>query len=269
MGYGPDVTDLPSQENSTRPSGPWWKCRAWWIYAAIQAGELRDHDAKNDVRYVLSRETIGGLALPGGRVVAADPYVMDADPEPFTQRVGSDAAEVIAVRANVGEDHERIAALVLLMGSDSISDWVMATVPGQNVSALEPEGYFGYPVDAGTGSFGSPEAMKAAGRVLRVDGGMLEDPVSKALFSDGIGTRSAIVIAPEVGADPVAVCSSGWGDGQYPTWLGINSAGNVLVAVTDFLLTGDPYAAPLPEDHSADQLPKARSKSLIRRWFGA
>lgn len=69
--------------------------------------------------------------------------------------------------------------------------------------------------------------------------------MSTALFSDGIGTRSAVVVVPEEGAAPVAACSSGWGDGAYPTWLGLDAAGNVTVAVTDFLLTGDPYATPL------------------------
>ena len=33
----------------------------------------------------------------------------------------------------------------------------------------------------------------------------------------------------------------------------------------DFLLTGDPHAAPLPAEHPAEE---PRPKSLLRRWFG-
>lgn len=268
LGYGSIVTELPAQNVTAAPSDPWWKLRAEWIYAAITSGELRDHDAKDGVHYVVQLEAIGRVELPGGQVVAADPYVMDSEPQPFEQVLAADAADVVVARAIVGEDHERVAALVLRAGSGPISDWLMATVAGRDVTTLEPEGFFGYGVDAGTGSFGSPEAMKVAGRVLSADAGMLEDPVSEALLSDGIGTRSAVVVAPEEGATPVAVCSSGWGDGYYPTWLGIDTSGIVVVAVTDFLLTGDPHASPLPPEGPQQAPRDTRSKSLLHRWFG-
>jgi hypothetical protein len=242
--------------------------RAEWIYAAITSGQLRDHDTKDDAQYVVQLEAIGRLELPGGQVVAADPYVMEAEPQPFEQTLAADAADVVVARAIVGEGHERVAALVLRAGPGPISEWHMATIAGQDVTTLEQERFFGYGVDAGTGSFGSPEAMKVAGRVLSADAGMLDDLVSKALFSDGIGTRSAVVVAPEAGATPVAVCSSGWGDGSYPTWLGVDTSGSVVVAVTDFLLTGDPHAAPLPPERTNQAPPKMRPKSLLRRWFG-
>lgn len=67
-------------------------------------------------------ESIGILALPDGRLVAADPYVMDADPEPFVQSLTVDTGEVLAARAVIGEGHERVAALILKIGSDPVSD---------------------------------------------------------------------------------------------------------------------------------------------------
>jgi hypothetical protein len=269
VGYGPIVTDLPAHHAQSEPSDPWWKLRAGWLYAAITSGELSDHDARTDVRYPVLRESIGILAVPGGRLVAADPYVMESDPEPFVQLLAADTGEVLAARAVIGEGHERVAALILKIGSEPVSDWVMATVRDQDVTALDDEGFFGYPVDAGTGSFGGPEAMKVVGHVLQADGGMLDDPVSKALFSDGIGTRSAVLVAPTAGATPVAVCCSGWGDGSYPTWLGVSDSGSVMVAVTDFLLTGDPYAAPLPPEQPAVAPAPSRRSRFFRRWFGA
>lgn len=48
---------------------------------------------------------------------------------------------------------------------------------------------------------------------------MLEDPISHALFS-GRQAAGAALVAPEADAPPVAVFSSRWGDGLYPTWLG-------------------------------------------------
>jgi hypothetical protein len=129
------------------------------------------------------------------------------------------------------------------------------------MATLGEDGFFGYGVDAGTGSFGSPEALSEAGRVLAGDAGMLEDPISKALFADGVGTRSAAIVAPDAGATPIAVFASGWGDGYYPTWLGIDPDGVVVVAVTDFLLTSDPYGPPPP----ASPEPKSSKKSWLQR----
>lgn len=244
---------------------PWWRLRASWVYAAIVEGELSDHAAPDVDRYALLRESLGTLAFPGGELVAADPYVMDDEPPPFTQRMSAEAAEVVAVRATIGENHDRVAALVLRLGPSAVVEWVMATLPGQDVDSLDAERFFGYGVDAGTGAFGSPEAMAVAARVLSADAGMLEDPVSSALFADGVGSRNGVVVAPEEGATPIAVCSSGWGDGSYPTWLGVDAAGNVMLAVADFLLTVDPYVAPLPPP---EEPPPGRPKPSWRRWFG-
>lgn len=238
------------------------------MYASILAGELVDHDAKDKPRHPVATETVGQLDLPGGLFVGADPYVMGGDVDPFEQQMGAERADVVAARALVGPDHERVAALVLCCGTDTVVEWWMATVGSQHVEGLDDEGFFGYGVDAGTGSFGSPEAMRVTGGVLAEDAGMLEDPISAALFADSVGTRSAAVVAPADGAAPVAVCSSGWGDGVYPTWLGVDEAGAVVVAVTDFLLVGDPYAthvgtAPEPTEPAVEARP-----GLLRRLFG-
>lgn len=213
----------------------------------------------------MRQESIGRLSLPGGRLVAGDPYVTEDEREQFVQRLGAQEVEVIAARAVIAEDHERVAALVLRVGSRPILEWAMATVPGQDVSTIEGEEVFGYGVDAGTGAFGSVEAMQTAERVLDADDGMLEDPVSTALLSDGGNTRSAVVIAPEAGAVPVAVCSSGWGDGVYPTWLGLDESGDVMVVVTDFTLTGGPSSTPPTQEPPVSGLVESRPTSLFRR----
>lgn len=266
------MTALPQQSCQTSPESTWWRLRAEWLYTSILSGELADHDRPGPVVYPLSVDEIGVLELPGGRFVGADPYVMGGSPAPFEQSMTSNQADVVAVRAHIGPGHRRIAALVLISGRKTVADWHIATISGQDVAALGGEAFYGYGVDAGTGSFGSVPAMTVAARVLHADAGMLDDPISKALFADGIGTESAVVIAPEAGADVVAACSSGWGDGTYPTWLGTSDSGDVVIALTDFLLTGDPHAAPVESAQNA--MPTASDapevvprKPLIKRIF--
>lgn len=256
------MIELPPLTFHHSADGPWWKMRATWVYDALLQGRMGSNDASGDEARLVTLESVGTLSLPGGEFVAADPYVMDLDPHPFDQRLGAEQAEVIAGRLIVGEGHERVAALVLRASASPVCDWAMATVDGQDIAHLDADGFYGFGVDAGTGSFGNPGSMRVAARVLHDDGGMLEDPVSEALFADGIGTRSAVLVEPEPGAEPVAACSTGWGDGVYPTWLGLDAAGVVVVAVTDFLLEVDPHAAPA---EPVDEAAPSRSKSLLKR----
>lgn len=232
-------------------------------------GAMVNHDSPEKVAYPVTVESLGRIAVPEGHFVAADPYVMGPNPAAFEQVLPVEEAEVLAARAAIGPGHNRVAALILKCRSAPIEFWTMATLGGQDVAALEVEAYYGYPVDAGTGSFGGVDAMVVTERVLATDAGMLDDPISKALFADGLGTESAVVAAPEEGAVPVAVCSSGWGDGAYGTWLGRASDGAIVVAVTDFMLTGDPYAASLPEPVPPAPTPQsAPTPSLMKRLFG-
>lgn len=253
------MSDLPAQAVSEDASAPWWKQRARWLYAGLVDGELRDHDEWGDVRYPLHVHSVGRLATPAGAVVAADPYLVgdEGEPQAFEQRLGADSAEVTVARAVIAEDHERVAALALVVGSQTITDWRMATLPGQDTADLGHGDFFGYGVDAGTGSFGSPEAMRVVGRVMQDDAGMLEDPVSEALQDTPAG---AVVVAPEPGATPIAACASGWGDGSYPTWIGIDAAGEVVVVVTDFLVAGDPYREPLPDPDASTRHPASGTR---------
>lgn len=258
------MSALPQLSCRAPAESPWWRLRAEWLYESILSGELADHDRSEAVVYLLSVEDLGVLELPDGRFVGADPYVMAESPVPFEQSLAGGRADVVAVSAQIGPGHRRIAALALISGGQAVADWRMATISGQDIATLEGETFFGYGVDAGTGSFGSVPAMTVAARVLNADAGMLDDPISKALFADGLGTGSAVVIAPKSGADAIAACSSGWGDGIYPTWLGTSDSGDVVVAVTDFLLTGDPHAAPTESTQNATP-PTSDAPSVVVR----
>lgn len=238
------MTALPPPSDVPGPTAPWWERRAAWLWESIVEGHLADHGPGEEVWYAVEVSAVGRLGIPEGRLVAADPYVMDSAPVPFDQRLPVAEADVLVARATTDAGDKRVVALILRCGSSPISTWAMATCAEQDLATLEPEGFFGYPVDAGTGALGGVDAMAVANRVLTEDAGMLEDPISTALFADGNGTDAAVCVAPEEGAEPIAVCSSGWGDGSYPTWLGLDATGTVVVALTDFLLTTDPYAAP-------------------------
>ena len=258
------MNELPACRAEWPSDAPWWWLRASWLYAALTSGELPDHDGTGEkARFPVTLDAVGQVELDHGRLVVADPYLMDVQPAPVEQVLLSEPYDVLVATARVGPEHPRIAAAALISESDPVVAWDMAHWAGQDVSALGPEEFFGYGVDAGSGCFASLSAARVAGRVLAADGGMLEDPISRAL-SSGAPAAGAAVVATEDGAPTIAVFSSGWGDGMYPTWLGIDERGEVAVAMTDFMLTGDPYAAP---EGSLATAP-APSKTPVPIWKG-
>lgn len=241
--------------------GPWWTFRAPWLYDALTSGRIHDPAEPGGTDRPVVLEAIGSLSLPDRRFGAADTYSWDPAPKPFEQRWATDRVEATAARVVVGEDHDRVATLVLQAGTNPIVSWEIATMPGEDVSTLGLEGFFGFGIDGGTVTIGGPEALRVAASVMIADDLKLGDPLSRAILADGLGTRGAALVAPEEGADPVAVCSTGWGDGAYATWLGRDAGADLVVAVFDFNLIKDPYGAP-------SELTSASVKPWLRRLIG-
>lgn len=236
------MIELPELHGRPGPTAPWWERRASWIYDCLLGNLLPDH-SETGISYPLEHVLLGTLHLPGGELAAGDPYVMGAEPLIFSRRLGADVVEVVATVAG----DERMATLLLLAGSNPVCGWAMATSADDDVCDLAAEDYRGYPVDSGTGALGSPAAMRRVGQALADDAGRMRDPLSATIHAQ-MGTCSAMIASPDEGLVAVAICSSGWGDGDYPTWLGLDDTGAVMVALTDFLLTSDPYQTIEHED---------------------
>ena len=205
---------------------------------------------------------LGSIPLDDGSLVACDPYVAEPDEEPFTRRMTPGDHDVVLVVATVQDDHRRNAAAVLTGTMTTIRRWELALRPGQKLSDLEgDEEFFGYPVDAGTGCFASRAGFQVTSGVLAQDAGMLEDPLSEALEAS---SHDAVVGSAAPGAPAVAMFTSGWGDGAYPTWFGIDGDNQVSVVLTDFLVNSeagpvDSPAAPMPAS--------SESSGLLGRMF--
>lgn len=219
--------------------------RPGWLYDAVQSGHLVNSRPEGDQRWPVRVLSIGHIELPDGRLVACDPYIAADAADHFITAVPSGRHEVQVVRAVVGPDHERNAAALLVTGAGAVARWTMGVTDPDAPPPAEWDGFIGYAVDSGTGCFASPAGQQAATSVLMEDAGMLEDPLSTALEQSPL---QAVVAAPAPDAPDVAVFTSGWGDGMYPTWFGHAEDGTVVLVMTDFLLAADPFTEPQPPE---------------------
>jgi hypothetical protein len=171
---------------------------------------------------------LADVALPSGAIVACDGAILDESP--FERRVPPGRYPLTLLVANLNDD-ERVAFALLRFSTQSVVQWELAIRRGQDRNALKPDQIFGYGVDSGTGAFADAKAIDA----------IVDDPEAMQRFVDDTGgemqksyrdTRSWSVAEGEFGS--IAAFSSGYGDGFFASYFGLDAAGAPVALVTDF-----------------------------------
>lgn len=192
---------------------------------------------------VITVEEVGELALPTGRLVAADPFVVwPEDAEAFTDAVepGRYPVSVSLVSYIDGDgvpderQGYRVAAARVTISDEPAYSWRPAVMPGEHVPMLPVMPEFGYDVKSSTGAFFDLAAASVLDRLVS-DDELGNCDLIDALGAVGGGRGPANVVEPRSGLNVVAF-STGWGDGVYPTWVGRNTAGDPVAFVTDFFV---------------------------------
>lgn len=173
---------------------------------------------------------IGELELPTGEIIACDPLITNEDWPALERKVKPGRYPVTLFEAQ-----GRVAAAFLRFRPGVPVRWELAILPGQDVSTLNGDEIFGYPVDAGLGSFMDKAAMglmTAAQNKLKPDQNYYDD----VLAAEFAPNQDRFVMHHPVASNPVNIAMfwSGWGDGFYPSFWGLDAAGEPVVLMTDF-----------------------------------
>ncbi len=197
-----------------------------------------------DAEYVIEAHLIGEVTFPTGQVVGCDPLTLP-DTSPFTVGVAPGRyplrAWVAVLYRDDAECDRRVAALQLVIGDEPATRWQPALVEGQDPAALGEDAFFGYAVDAGTGTLADLAAVRALASwdFQRVEDVYIPAPLPERPVPGAV----AAITDDQSGANVITV-SSGWGDGVYPTFIGYTADGGISSFVTDFLvIPAGPQAA--------------------------
>ncbi|MCG5462746.1 DUF4241 domain-containing protein [Micromonospora sp. MED01] len=186
--------------------------------------------------YLIEVHPAGDVVLPTGQVVGCDPLVCP-EGEPFTVTVppGRYAARAwvaVVLRENAEVDR-RVAAFQLVVSDEPTISWEPAVAGDQDVATLGADDYFGYGVDAGTGTLADPTALSV---LEGWDYDRVEDVfIPDELPSSPVPGLITAVLDEASGANVVTV-TTGWGDGCYGTWIGRTADGRITSFVTDFMV---------------------------------
>ncbi|HYE45702.1 MAG TPA: DUF4241 domain-containing protein [Caulobacter sp.] len=187
-------------------------------------------------RYPLWTVRLGHLDLPSGRLVAADPFIVRDDDQPFDIAIEPGRYPVDLAVADAGGSGMRVALARLLLSDRPPARWAIAVLPGQDPATLRGPDIYGYGVDTGTGSFmDAGAAAWLAGQSWEVLESITEDWQARGeARGPEIGLPHGFALVEQAGGGGMVMFSSGWGDGYYATWVGYDEAGDPAAVVTDF-----------------------------------
>ncbi|WP_225764983.1 DUF4241 domain-containing protein [Inquilinus sp. Marseille-Q2685] len=170
----------------------------------------------------------GDIEIPSGRIVVCDPFACDPG-IPFTKAVptGRFPVQLAVARAPSGE--QQVAYARILFSARPAVRWEMALPPGESIDGSQTNYAFGFPVESGTGSFmdatvQEPYLAAAA------------DPNTKRQLIAALNehqTSGATWLVRPFGPGTVAMFSTGFGDGYYISYFGLDDAGRIVSLTTD------------------------------------
>ena len=210
-----------------------------------------------DYGMIFSADTVDGipverfrlahLYVPTGAIVVTDPLVVP-DFLPLSRRISPGTYPIDLYITKTQASGPRIAIATLTFGSGSVARYELALRDGESIEELKDgRDYFGFPVDAGLGAFYDAETSRVYNEFI--DRFYAEHPKGN-IYDDYLAERfKQNAKRPEDPKDPgnwldfhipgseqhnVAMFQSGYGDGVYPAYWGIGSAGTAINLVIDF-----------------------------------
>ncbi|AZN96968.1 DUF4241 domain-containing protein [Mesorhizobium sp. M9A.F.Ca.ET.002.03.1.2] len=164
--------------------------------------------------------TIGDLELPTGEIVACDPLITGLGRPAFSRKVKPGRYPLMLLQAQ-----GRIAAAVLRFSPGLPVHWELATFDRDRPQAYKSQ-FFEFIVDNAVATF-----MDKSVLALMTDQEELDGYLADVAWSiDGFGMDNPIDGNPL----NVAMFDTGFGDGAYRSFWGLDAAGEPLLLMTDF-----------------------------------
>jgi hypothetical protein len=182
------------------------------------------------------------LFLPTGHLVACDP-VAYSNPQPFRQTCPPGRYPVYV---HLLPEEERVAYAELRLRDTPISSWELAVTAQQDPSTLASDEFFGYPVSAGLGCFMDQTTVALLNQHdadLQAELGNQYASYYYDYVDDLLYTAEAdylyCTLQPYANQENnAAVFHSGYGDGVYATYAGLDEHGQPVKFVTEFIDVG-------------------------------
>lgn len=173
---------------------------------------------------------LGQIEFPSGKVCPKDTMMLGVEGE-LDRAVPTSAGIAEAAVAKFSSGDERIAFLRVQFRPDPIERYILAI---RKIGTEWHESYReAYPVDSGFGGFVDHAAQAEVNELLGAEDRKLTKQLHVELERQSKPTWSCANLEIKAGLRMLVV-SSGFGDGGYRTFFGLNSKDEVVSLITDF-----------------------------------
>lgn len=195
---------------------------------------------------------LGVVNITSGQIVACDPLVNLGNTAPFTKKIKPGKYPVKICVAKSTEMGTRYAFAKLQVSDTKTVKWELAITEDlkTKVKELKDNEYFGFPVDAGLGSFCD---NKTQSLYVKFEQEFLENNKNANMYDDffadkfkenaidkndpnDIGDWLNFTIPTT--ENNIIMFHSGYGDGYYPVYWGYDQKGSITALLIDFMLFG-------------------------------
>ncbi|MGB0524285.1 MAG: DUF4241 domain-containing protein [Flammeovirgaceae bacterium] len=203
--------------------------------------------------YNVYQVQLGELHIPSGQIIACDPF-FSYEQQPLNKTVTPGSYPVTLAIAEVEATHFRVGLAKIQFSKSKAIFWELAVtqdVPAHELAMLGPNEFIGYEVEAGLGMFIDADFNQTYLQILKAFYQQNEnvnyyDEVLAAEFRKTSGNHPYSrnlgdwnVHCPTKNPTQNSMMfASGWGDGLYPSYWGLNEEGEVVELITDFLIFG-------------------------------
>lgn len=179
----------------------------------------------------------GPIMFEGGRLLAADPFGVDANSRSFALRIPPGSHRVFAVSANVTHGHRKCAFGGVQFESAAPTRYKLALFVGEFAWRVGKNASGGVGTDS---AIASVLASSDLARLLTAPSDAVQQAIDATLEHELGGVAR---IPAKSGNLPIAVWNSGFGDGSYTAYWGL--AGRRIVnLVIDFQVIANGLHAP-------------------------
>ena len=197
---------------------------------------------------------IGKLKVPTGKIVVCDPLVTP-DMQPLNREVKSGEYPIKIYEVKTENSGDRYAIAQLEFNNLRAEKWVLAVRDGEDINELTEEGdFFGFPVDAGLRGFFD---IQSGVEYLKFQDDFMKSNPNGNIYDDFFAMEFKKSAKDQ--NDPndygnwvnfklpnsdlnITMFQSGYGDGMYPAYWGIDKNGEITSLVIDF------FVVLLPDD---------------------
>lgn len=180
---------------------------------------------RGESTYTFETVHIGKIKIETGEIIACDPSFM-RDSNPFTDKFPIGDFDVELAIAKIPVNNNRVAFSRIVFSNKPVAKWTYATRDNEKKIPINDSTLYGFPVDAGLAMY----ADKSSRDNFNMDN---FNEWQKVFIKNMYAQKNTYGYVYNFDTHNLATFSTGYGDGYYGSFIGLDKDGKICRLVSD------------------------------------